>query len=143
MLELCLGSQPFRSPEAFDTDTVAKFRTGIATLGYAVTTLGFWGNVEREGHSAQFGFTMSALHSRAGNGESRKMDAPDMSSRSYLESTLATNRGRGLTKAITLLRAQPDPTPAESYSCTHNQINSFGLIFLQKKWGYPWPEMIL
>ena len=134
MLGLYRGSQPKRSPEAFDTDTVAKLRSDTVPLGGAVTTLGFWSNVGREGYSDQFGFTMSILHSRVGNGEIRKIDASDIASRSYLESTLAKNRGRGLTR----------PTTAESCSCTQNQINSFGLIFLQKKvGGTPWPEVIL
>lgn len=135
MLGLYPGSQTKRFPETFDTDAVAKFRSGIPTLGCTVTTLGFCGNVGREGHSDRFRFTMSTLLSRIGNGEIRKIGASDMASGSYLESILAKNTGRGLASANALLRAGLDAIPAESYSCTQNKINSFGLIFLQKKVG--------
>lgn len=135
MLGLCLGLQPFHSRLAVDIGTIAGFRSGTATLGCAVTALGSWGDLEREGHSAQFGFTMSTLHSRIWNGESRKIGACQIASGSYLESTLAENRGRGLVTPTSLLRARPCLSLAESYFCTQNQINSFGLILLQKKVG--------
>jgi hypothetical protein len=142
MLELCSGLQPFRSRLAFDTGAIAGFRSGTATLGCAVTALGFWGNLEAESLPAQFGFTMSILHSRLGNGQSQEIGASYVTSGSYLESTLAEKRGRGLATITSLLRARPDLSLAESYSCRRNKNNSFGIILLQKKVGRPLPEVI-
>lgn len=135
MLELCLGLQPFRSGLAFDDGTFAGFRSGTATLGCAVTDLALWGWLEAEGHSAQFGFTMSTLHTRMGNGESRKIGASHIARARFLESTLTENRARGLAEATAILKTRPDLSLSESNSCTLYKDNFFGLILLQKKVG--------
>ena len=135
MLELCSGLQPCRSRLAVDIGITAGFRRGISTFGCALTAPGPWGRLEAESHRARFGFTKSTLHSRIGNGPSRKIGASYISSRSYLESTLAQKKGRGLATPTSPLRARPCLSLAESYSCTRNKDNSFGLIFLHKKVG--------
>src|ERR1700730_12531820 len=95
MLELCSGLQPLRSRLAFDTGAIAGFRSGTATLGCAVPALDAFRSLEAKSHPAQFGFTMSTLHSLTGKGQSQETRATYIASGSYLESTLAQNRGRG------------------------------------------------
>src|ERR1700676_2142023 len=135
MLELCPGLQPCRSRLAVDIGTTAGFRSGTATPGCAVTALGFSGSLEAESHSPQFGFTTSRFHSRIRNEQTRKIGASYIGSGSYLESTLAQNRGRGSATLTSPLTVQVDLSLAESYRCTLNKNKSFGLIFLQKKVG--------
>src|ERR1700739_250327 len=130
MLELCLGLQPFRSRLAVDHGTITRFRRGITTLGRAVSAFGLWGGLEAGSQSVQFGFTMSTLLPRIGNGESWKIAACPVASGSYLESTLRKNKGRGLARPTSPLRARPCLSLAESYSCTQNKNDSLGLITL-------------
>ena len=135
MLELCPGLQPFRSRLGVDIGMIAGFRSGTATLDCAVAALGFLGNLKTESHLAQLGFMMSRFHSRIRNEQIRKIDTSYIGSGSYLESTLAQNRGRGSATLTSPLTAQADLSLAESYRCTRNKNNSFGIIFLQKKVG--------
>src|SRR5579859_2571557 len=135
MLELCPGLQPFRSRLAFDAGAIAGLRSVTATLGCAVTALALCGTLEEETHAARVGLTMRTLHSRLRNGESRKIDASDIASGIYLESTLAQNRGREAATLNSPPTAQVDLSLAESYRCTQNKANSLGIIFLQKKVG--------
>src|SRR5580700_1102264 len=135
MLELCSGLQPCRCRLAFDTGAIAGFRSGIDALGCAVTAFGLLGSPRSGKRLPQFGFTMSALLSRVGNRESWKIGACQIASGSYLESTLAKNRGRGAATLTSPLRARPDLSLAESYRCTQNKHNSFRMLFLQKKVG--------
>src|ERR1700721_1722771 len=138
MLELCSGLQPCRSRLAFDTGAIAALRSGTATLGCAVTAFGLLGSPRSGKRLPQFGFTMRALLSRVGNGESWKIGACQIASGSYLESTLAQNRGRGSATLTSPLKAQVYLSLAESYHCTQNKHNSFRMLFLQK----PLPEVI-
>lgn len=144
MLELCSGLRALPSRLAVDIDMIAGFRSGTATLGCGVAALGFSGNLEAENHLDQFGFTTSALHSRIGNEQTCKIGASYIASGSYLESTLAQNRGRGAATLTSPLSTPEYLSLAESYRCTQNKSNSFGLISLQKKvGGHPRPEVIL
>jgi len=131
------------SPRGRHWPREGRLRHCSASSSHGVTALGLWGRLEAKSHPAEFGFTMSTLHSRIGNRESWKTGACQIASGSYLESTLARKRGRGLATPASLLRVRPCLSLAESYSCTINKNNPFGLILLQKKvGGHPSPEVI-
>jgi hypothetical protein len=135
MLEFCPALQPSCSGLAVDNGSVRdRLRHGTAIHGCAPTTLGRFCEFKAENRGAvEFGFT--ALHVDTRSGMKCRTVTSEAGAGSYLESTLAEKRGRGLATVTSLLRAWPDSSLAESYSCSQNQVNSFGLILFQEKVG--------
>lgn len=132
MLELCSGSQALPSRLAVDVGMIAGFRSGTATLGCVPTAFGPGFKMEKRG---RINSSVTAPHSETRSRIICKTENSEARTGSYLESTLAKNRGRGSATLTSPLTMPEDLSLAESYRCALNKANYFGIISLQKKVG--------